>query len=165
MNFDDQLKELVKKLLDLALLSGTKIASAESCTGGLISGLITQIAGSSKMFDRGFVTYSNEAKMQNLGVLKKTLDEFGAVSQQVAEEMAIGAIKNSNANLSIAVTGIAGPISDDTNKPVGLVFISSLNDLNQNLIVEKFQFDGNRSEVRNAAITNALKILIFQLSQ
>ncbi|MFT6076966.1 MAG: PncC family amidohydrolase [Rickettsiales bacterium] len=164
MNFDDQLQELAKRLFDLATKSDIKIVTAESCTGGLISALITQISGSSNIFDRGFVTYSNEAKMQDLGVERKTLDDFGAVSEKVSAEMAIGAIKNSNANLSIAVTGIAGPESDDTKKPVGLTYISSFNSLTKKLITKEFSFAKNRPENRNLAVKNAIKILISQIN-
>jgi PncC family amidohydrolase len=163
MYFNYRSLSQAQKLLDLAVKKNIKIVSAESCTGGLISALITEISGSSKVFDRGFVTYSNEAKKENLGVLEETLSEFGAVSSQVASQMAIGAVKNSNANLSIAITGIAGPKSDDTEKPVGLVFIASFNDLNKKLIVEEFVFYGNRSQIRNLTLQSALEILISQL--
>lgn len=162
-NFNASLLDQAHKLFDLALKSNIKIVSAESCTGGLMSALITEIAGSSQIFDRGFVVYSNLAKEQNLGVNSKTLNDFGAVSEEAAKEMAIGAIKNSNANLSIAITGIAGPQSDDTKKPVGLVYISSFNNLNQNLIVKKFNFSGDRAQNRILTVENALTILITQI--
>ena len=163
-NFNAILLDQAQKLFDLALKSNVKIVSVESCTGGLISALITEIAGSSQIFDRGFVVYSNLAKEQNLGVNAKTLNDFGAVSEEVAKEMAIGAVKNSNANLSIAITGIAGPESDDTKKPVGLVYISSFNNLNQNLIVKKFNFSGNRFEIRILTVCKAIEILITQIN-
>jgi nicotinamide-nucleotide amidase len=97
----------------------------------MLSEHFTAVAGSSLWFNCGFITYSYESKMQMLEVDEVSLELFGAVSEEVAEQMAIGAVENSNADLSIAITGIAGPVSDDTNKPVGLVFISSFNDLNQ----------------------------------
>ncbi len=165
MNFSLDLFKRAQKLFDLACKSNIKIVSAESCTGGLLSALITEIAGSSQIFERGFVVYSNLSKQQNLGVNAKTLNDFGAVSEEVAKEMAIGALKNSQANLSIAITGIAGPESDDTKKPVGLVYISSFNNLNNNLLVKKFNFLGNRAEIRNSTVLEAIEILITQINQ
>lgn len=163
MNFNQELLNLVQSLFNLALKNNIKIVSAESCTGGLIASLITEISGSSKIFDRGFVAYSNLAKQKNLGVDAKILNQFGAVSQEVAREMAIGSIKNSNANLSIATTGIAGPDGGSADKPVGLVYISSFNNLNKSLIVKKFNFSGNRSENRILATSQAIEILINQI--
>ncbi len=165
MNFDQKLINQAQKLFNLALKNNIKIASAESCTGGLVSALITEIAGSSQIFERGFVVYSNLSKEQNLGVSSKTLNDFGAVSEETAKEMAIGAFKNSNANLSIATTGIAGPKSNDTKKPVGLVYISSFNNLNKKLVVEKFNFSGNRAQNRILTVSNAIEILINQINQ
>ena len=163
MNFNLELLDQAQKFLNLSLKNNIKIVSAESCTGGLIASLITEIAGSSQIFDRGFVVYSNLAKEQNLGVSNKTLNQFGAVSREVAQEMAIGAVKNSNANLSIATTGIAGPDGGTDEKPVGLVYISSFNNLNQNLVIQEFNFSGNRSENRILTVQNSLKILISQI--
>lgn len=163
MNFNLELLDQAQKFLNLSLKNNIKIVSAESCTGGLIASLITEIAGSSQIFDRGFVVYSNLAKEQNLGVSNKTLNQFGAVSREVAQEMAIGAVKNSNANLSIATTGIAGPDGGTDEKPVGLVYIASFNNLNQNLVIQEFNFSGNRSENRILTVQNSLKILISQI--
>ena len=163
MNFDIDLFRQAQTLFDLALKSNIKIASAESCTGGLIASLITEIAGSSKIFDRGFVAYSNLAKEQNLGINPQILSSFGAVSKEVAKEMAIAAIANSNANLSIATTGIAGPDGATASKPIGLVYISSFNSLNQNLITKQFNFVGDRSQNRILAVANAIQILITQI--
>ncbi len=163
MNFNLELLDQAQKFFNLSLKNNIKIVSAESCTGGLIASLITEIAGSSQIFDRGFVVYSNLAKEQNLGVSNKTLNQFGAVSREVAQEMAIGAVKNSNANLSIATTGIAGPDGGTDEKPVGLVYISSFNNLNQNLVIQEFNFSGNRSENRILTVQNSLKILISQI--
>jgi nicotinamide-nucleotide amidase len=98
------------------------VATAESCTGGMIISLLTDIPGSSSMVDRGFVTYSNEAKIDMLGVSKETLDKHGAVSAETAQEMAAGALKNSRAGITLAVTGIAGPDGGSAEKPVGLVW-------------------------------------------
>ena len=163
MNFNLELLDQAHKFFNLSLKNNIKIVSAESCTGGLIASLITEIAGSSQIFDRGFVVYSNLAKEQNLGVSNKTLNQFGAVSREVAQEMAIGAVKNSNANLSIATTGIAGPDGGTDEKPVGLVYIASFNNLNQNLVIQEFNFSGNRSENRILTVQNSLKILISQI--
>ncbi len=163
MIFDPKLLLQAQKLFYLAVKVKARIVTAESCTGGLFSALLTEIVGSSHIFDRGFVVYSNLAKEQNLGVNPQTLNKFGAVSEEVAREMAIGAIRYSKANLSVAITGIAGPQSDMTKKPVGLVYISSLNQLNNNLIVKKFNFSENRTENRILAVQAALKILIHQL--
>lgn len=163
MNFNLELLDQAQKFFNLSLKNNIKIVSAESCTGGLIASLITEIAGSSQIFDRGFVVYSNLAKEQNLGVSNKTLNQFGAVSREVAQEMAIGAVKNSNANLSIATTGIAGPDGGTDEKPVGLVYIASFNNLNQNLVIQEFNFSGNRSENRILTVQNSLKILISQI--
>lgn len=171
MMFDKILINKTKKLLTLALAKKIKIVSAESCTGGLISALITEISGSSKVFDSGFIVYSNLSKVQNLDVSHETLEKFGAVSKEVAKEMAIGAIKNSSANLSIAVTGIAGPQSDDTAKSVGLVYIASYNGINDCLIVKEFNFNGqghgqefnDRFYIRINAVVNAVEILINQI--
>ena len=148
-----------QRLFDLSLKANIKIVTAESCTGGLISSLITEIAGSSQVFDRGFVAYSNLSKEQNLGVSAKTINDFGAVSEEVAVQMAIGAIKNSNANLSIATTGIAGP-DGGGDKPVGLVYIASFNAVSKHLLVKKFNFSGNRNEIRILTVKNAVEILI-----
>lgn len=161
--FSEELLNSAQKLFNLAKKANVKIASAESCTGGLVSSLITEISGSSEIFDRGFVVYSNTAKIENLNVKNSTLDKFGAVSLEAAKEMAVGALQNSNANLSIAITGIAGPDGGSADKPLGLVYISSFNSVNNNLIAKKFNFSGNRNEVRMATVKNAVEILINQI--
>ena len=115
----DMVEQLIEKLKD----KKWTLVTAESCTGGMISTALTDRAGVSSVFDRGFVTYSNEAKMDCLGVSPETLKKYGAVSQQTAEEMAKGALDNSGAKVSIAVTGIAGPDGGTPQKPVGLVYI------------------------------------------
>ena len=112
-----------KEIIDLANLNKAVIASAESCTGGMLSSAITEIPGSSVIFECGFVTYSNISKMELLSVKENTLNFYGAVSEEVAGEMAIGAINNSKANLAISITGIAGPGSSNT-KPEGMVCFS-----------------------------------------
>jgi len=116
---DEEYIEVVYKLLRER---GLKLAAAESCTGGLFAGAITSIAGSSEVFDRGFVTYSNEAKMAQLGVDRETLERYGAVSEQCCREMAMGALKNSDADVAVAVTGISGPTGETCGKPIGTGF-------------------------------------------
>ena len=111
-----------KQVIELARTRGVKIATAESCTGGLIAGALTDIAGSSAVVDRGFVTYSNSAKMEMLEVSPETLQAHGAVSSQTAQQMAEGALAHSQASLTVSVTGIAGPGGGSADKPVGLVW-------------------------------------------
>ena len=125
MSFTPELLQQATELLAAARAKGLKIATAESCTGGLIAGLLTEIAGSSDVFERGFVTYSNQAKEEMLGVPAALLRQHGAVSEAVARAMAEGAIRNSTSDLSVAVTGIAGPGGGTDEKPVGLVHIAA----------------------------------------
>ena len=153
MFFASNLISLATEILQKSATKNLKITTAESCTGGLLSALFTEISGASKVFERGFVTYSNEAKIQMLGVKKETLENFGAVSKEVAGEMAQGALKNSSADVAIAITGVAGPNGGSAEKPVGLVYIA----LNER--VQKFNFGGDRSEVRKSAIIAALEML------
>lgn len=122
--FSNELIQRATDVLAAARARGLKIATAESCTGGLIAGLLTEIAGASDVFERGFVTYSNLAKEQLLGVPASLIRQHGAVSESVARAMAEGAIRNSTAQMAIAVTGIAGPGGGSDEKPVGLVHIA-----------------------------------------
>ncbi|MEM9788487.1 MAG: CinA family protein [Pseudomonadota bacterium] len=150
-------------LLDAAKAKGIMIATAESCTGGMVSAAITDIAGSSAVFDRGFVTYTNDAKMAQLGVRAATLAAHGAVSEQVAAEMAKGAIDHSEAGLAVSITGIAGPGGSD-HKPEGRVcFGIATPDFCQTETVE-FGALG-RAKVRQAATDHALTLLINALKQ
>lgn len=160
MPFYPDLKEQVARILNLARKKNLKITTAESCTGGLLSALFTEISGSSKVFERGFVAYSNEAKISMLGVKKETLEKFGAVSEEVAKEMAIGAIENSLADLSVAITGVAGPDGGTDEKPVGLVHIACFDKKNQKLISCKFNFSGDRFEIRKSALISSLQLLM-----
>lgn len=123
--FDHELRTAATDILAHARSAGVKIATAESCTGGLIAAVLTAIAGSSDVFDRGFVTYSNEAKTALLGVDPAMITRHGAVSEAVASQMAAGALARSNANIAVSVTGIAGPGGGSAEKPVGLVFIAT----------------------------------------
>lgn len=119
--FDDELIRRAAALLALARERRLMLASAESCTGGLLAALITEIPGSSDVFERGFVTYSNAAKIENLGVASALIDAFGAVSAEAAGAMALGALAHSHADVAVAVTGIAGPGGGSPQKPVGLI--------------------------------------------
>ncbi len=134
------------------------IATAESCTGGLISGALTEIPGSSDTFDRGFVTYSNAAKMQMLGVRQDTLARHGAVSEEVAAEMAEGALRNSDAGIAVAVTGIAGPGGSE-HKPEGRVCFGITDSFGTRTLTEDFGAIG-RQGVRAATVDLALRLLI-----
>ena len=156
---DEKLLENVSRILREKSL---KIATAESCTGGLIAHTITNISGSSEYFDRGFVTYSNEAKVELLNVSAKDLKENGAVSRIVAKSMAEGARKNSKADIGISTTGIAGPTGGTPEKPVGLVYIAVSN--SQETIVKKFNFKGNRLENKYHSCNAAFKMLYDLIS-
>ena len=146
------------RLLEVARAKGIVIATAESCTGGMVSAAITDIAGSSTIFDRGFVTYTNDAKMAMLGVSPATLDAFGAVSEQVAEEMCRGALAHSNANLAVSITGIAGPGGSDF-KPEGRVCFGITNATATQTETIEFGALG-RDKVRQAARDHALDLLL-----
>ena len=149
-------------LLALARSKGAKIVTAESCTGGLIAGAITDIAGSSDMFDRGFVTYSNAAKTEMLGVRAATLLQFGAVSEEVAREMADGALARSAADLAVSVTGIAGP-GGSGYKPEGRVCFG-LAAKNAETLTETMEFGPlGRAEVRRRTVMHALVLLLHAL--
>ena len=135
------------------------VATAESCTGGLIAGAITSVAGSSEWFERGFVTYSNRAKEELLGVLAETLRENGAVSGEVAAEMVAGALARSPADIAVAVTGIAGPGGGTSEKPVGLVWFAWMH-RGGAAQCRRFVFDGGREAVRRQSVAVALQGLI-----
>lgn len=139
-----------------------KLSTAESCTGGMISAAFTDLSGSSDIFDRGFVTYSNEAKMDMLGVSPATLEKFGAVSEETATEMCRGALANSLADVSIAVTGIAGPSGGTAEKPLGLVYIGIAN--KDGTSIFKHIFTGDRHSVRQQTVEAALTHLIDIIS-
>lgn len=136
-----------------------KLATAESCTGGLISGALTEVAGSSLVVDRGFVTYSNDAKIQMLGVELATLTAHGAVSRETALEMARGAVSHSGADVAVAVTGVAGPSGGSVEKPVGLVHLAAASRKGAVLHREMRYGDIGRDAVRMAAIRTALELL------
>ncbi|WP_267892416.1 CinA family protein [Ketobacter alkanivorans] len=138
-----------------------KIVTAESCTGGWVSQSITQVAGSSAWFDRSYVTYSNEAKREMLGVKIRTLNKYGAVSREVVEEMALGAVKKSGADFSVAISGIAGPDGGTDEKPVGTVWLAwnIAGSVDSSLTL----LPGARRDVRAAAVTLALQGLLVRI--
>jgi len=150
---------MTEDLLEICQNSGLKLALAESCTGGLIAGCITSVAGSSAVFERGFVTYTNAAKTDMLGVPAELFDEVGAVSEQVAVHMAEGALHHSDANVSLSVTGIAGPGGATPDKPVGLVHIACARD-GRLTHHERHEFKGDRQRVRLQAVESGLKLLL-----
>jgi nicotinamide-nucleotide amidase len=135
------------------------LASAESCTGGMIGAILTDVAGSSDVFERGFVTYSNEAKHDMLGVPTSLIDEVGAVSEEVARAMAEGVIRHSNAQISVSVTGVAGPGGGSESKPVGLVHIAVAYE-GHDTHHERHMFVGDRKEVRMQAVTAAFNLIM-----
>ena len=147
-----------KKVFGLAVLNKAVIASAESCTGGMLSSTITEIPGSSAIFDCGFITYSNIAKMKLLNVNETSLDYYGAVSEEVAREMAIGALNNSKANLAISITGIAGPGGSIT-KPEGMVCFSIAIKDKIKLTETKNWGPLGRDRVRKTATLHGLQLL------
>lgn len=161
MNIDPELPTMAEMTVERFRAVGFRCATVESCTGGLISALITSVPGSSDIYDRGFITYSNDSKSELVGVSRETLDEFGAVSMQAAIEMAIGGLNNSNANACVAVTGIAGPGGGDEQKPVGMVFIAVANDFEEGAYGEEFIFgEEARDVIRNESAKAALEMLI-----
>ena len=153
--------DLITKIFSKLKQHDFMLATAESCTGGMISAAITDVSGSSAFFDRGFVTYSNEAKMQMLGVRPQIIDSYGAVSEETAQEMAVGAVKNSNAQISIAVTGVAGPGGGTDEKPVGLVYIAVARQ--NDVQVAKNLFSGTRSEIRQQTCHKAVQLVLDSL--
>ena len=161
--FDDEILDLARQVIDANLAIGRTVALAESCTGGLVAGALTEIAGSSEVFERGFVTYSNEAKLESIGVNQDILETFGAVSVAVAWAMAQGALKHSHADLAVAITGIAGPGGGTAKKPVGtVVFACATRDEDPGKVVADIEHFGDlgRSEIRRQAVIRALKLLL-----
>ena len=148
-----------KRVLILCRAAKLKIATAESCTGGLVIAALTEIAGSSDVVDRGFVTYSNAAKQRMLGVTSLTLDQNGAVSRETAEEMAQGAVANSDAHLAVAITGIAGPGGATPGKPVGLVHFAAAARDGRLIHREKRYGKIGRRRVRLKSVLEALAML------
>jgi nicotinamide-nucleotide amidase len=159
---DAQLNQLSHQIgLALTRLNLT-LATAESCTGGWVAQVVTHTPGSSNWFDRGFITYSNDAKVEMLGADPETIARYGAVSQETAAEMAAGALVNSSALISLSVSGIAGPSGGSPDKPVGTVCFAwcKLGDEPQ---TERHRFDGDRESVRHQAVVYALEGLLARL--
>lgn len=159
MTFPDRLTRQAAALIDFCRTRKLMLATAESCTGGLIAGLITSVSGSSDVFDSGFVTYSNAAKTRMTGVPADLIARVGAVSEEVARSMAAGALAGSGANLSIAVTGIAGPGGGTAQKPVGLVHCAAAGRSGQTIHEKLSLGDIGRAEVRIATVEVAIKLL------
>ncbi len=157
------MKPVVESLLTLAKERGLKISTAESCTGGLISAGLTEVAGSSAVFEYGFVTYANKAKIDMLGVTSESLEAYGAVSEQVAGEMALGALDRSGADIAVSVTGIAGPGGSEF-KPEGRVCFG-LAQRDGETITQTVEFGAiGRENVRKLTTQNALKLLLDKIS-
>jgi nicotinamide-nucleotide amidase len=154
------LRGLATGLLERCRSRGLKVATAESCTGGLVAAALTEIAGSSDVVERGFVTYSNEAKQEMLGVKPMTLVRHGAVSHQTAVEMAKGALAHSLADLAVAITGIAGPGGGSKAKPVGLVHFAAASRGSRTIHRSKRYGDIGRTRVRMESVFEALEMLV-----
>jgi nicotinamide-nucleotide amidase len=157
--FPIDLVQQAERLLQQLRAKGLKLATAESCTGGLIAALLTEIAGSSDVVDRGHVTYSNEAKMEMLGVPQATLESVGAVSRETALAMAAGALVHSRADIAVAVTGVAGPGGGSDAKPVGLVHLSVARKGRDPVHREMRYGDIGRAGVRLATVRTAIEML------
>ena len=156
--FDHEIRDAAERVLTSCRTHKLKIVTAESCTGGLVAAALTAIAGSSDVVDRGFVTYSNEAKHEMLGVALDTLEKHGAVSEPVARAMARGALTHSMADISVSVTGVAGPGGGSAEKPVGLVHVAAARS-GFELIAEHHVFPGDRDGIRRLATITALSLL------
>ena len=156
---DDELRLAAKRVLDLFRARGLKVATAESCTGGLVAATLTEIAGSSDVVDCAFVTYSNAAKQAMLGVPATTLKRHGAVSGETAAAMAAGALKNSQADAAVAITGIAGPGGGTKQKPVGLVYFAAASRDGRRLARSRRYGKIGRRRVRQRSVAEALALL------
>ena len=159
--FARELLEATDRLLQLCHAAGLRLATAESCTGGLIAACMTEIPGASDVLERGFVTYSNESKTALLGVSSELLETMGAVSEEVASAMAEGAIEAANVDLSIAVTGVAGPGGGTQEKPGGLVHMAAAG-CGAPTLHERHRFKGDRTEIRMQAVRAAIALLTRQ---
>jgi nicotinamide-nucleotide amidase len=156
--FDHEMRDAAERVLHACRKRGLKVATAESCTGGLVAATLTAIAGSSDVVERGFVTYANEAKREMLGVPWDALLGHGAVSDPVARAMAAGAIARSGADLAVSVTGVAGPGGGTAEKPVGLVHFGGAR-RGFDVVAERHVFPGDRDAIRRVSVITALTIL------
>jgi len=159
---DNELLALGQRLATVLKARSQMLATAESCTGGLIAGACTDLSGSSDWFERGFVTYSNAAKVEMLGVDPALIEQHGAVSEVVARAMAFGAVRHSQAQVGVAVTGVAGPTGGSAEKPVGTVWFGF--SVDGVLTSELQRFDGDRAAVRQATVRHALRRLLELLA-
>lgn len=156
--FDHEMRDAAERVLFACRKNGLKVVTAESCTGGLIAATLTAIAGSSDVVDRAFITYSNEAKREMLGVPWDAILGHGAVSEPVARAMAAGALARSNAQLAVSVTGVAGPGGGSAEKPVGLVHFGAVRQ-GRAAVAERHVFPGDRDGIRRVSVLTALTIL------
>ncbi|MDR6670668.1 CinA family protein [Rhizobium sp. 1399] len=158
--FPADITSMAENIIHNFTAAGLMVSTAESCTGGLIAGALTEISGSSAVVDRGFVTYTNVAKMQMLGVQEETLIRFGAVSEETARQMVHGALFRSRADLAVAVTGIAGPSGGSPEKPVGLVHLAAKSRSGKLIHRKMLYGDIGRTEIRLSTIRTALQMVI-----
>lgn len=157
--FPPDLIDLADRVLKACNAGGLTLATAESCTGGLISGCLTSVSGSSSVIDRGFVTYTNEAKAEMLGVPVDLIGTYGAVSEPVARQMALGVLARTRADIALSVTGIAGPTGGTATKPVGLVYLGAAR-RGRPPVVERHVFGGDRDAVRLASVRRSLELAL-----
>ena len=149
---------LAQIVIEKAYRNEVKLATAESCTGGMVCAALTSISGSSTVVEGGFITYSNEMKVSAIGVSEKTIETHGAVSSQTAEEMAKGAKSAASADIAVSITGIAGPTGGSEEKPVGLVYFGLAT--NTDVKTDKKIFSGERDDIRTSATEHALKLIL-----
>jgi len=162
-DFPDEINRRAKFLIEICREKKVRLSTIESCTGGLLSGCLTDIAGSSEVLDRAFVTYSNESKHEEVGVSNYYLNKFGAVSDIVAREMCAGAMRRNGVGAAVSLTGIAGPGGGTKTKPVGLVFIGVATSAVPPSS-HRYIFFGDRQEVRSAAIVEALDLVTVAIA-
>jgi len=156
---DDDIVEAAKRLLDICKRKNLTVATVESCTAGLVAGTLTEVPGTSSILDRGFVTYSNQAKQDMVGVSAATLKTHGAVSRQTAEEMVRGALAHAPVDLAVSITGIAGPDGGSDEKPVGLVHFGAASRSGQFVLAEMRFGNIGRSQVRKQSVLKAFRML------
>ena len=161
---DRDVQGAANALLELCKKKKLTLATAESCTGGLVAAALSEISGSSLVLDRGFVTYSNEAKQQMLGVTPATIDVYGAVSRECAEEMAKGALAHASVDLAVSITGIAGPTGAVPGKPIGLVFFCAASRSGRTIAHDRKYGDIGRAKVRRESVLQALAML-YELAE
>ncbi len=156
---DQEVIDAANLVLEACKAKKLTVATAESCTGGLVAAALTHIAGSSAVVDRGYVTYTNDAKMQMIGVAPMTIETYGAVSRECAQEMAKGALAHSGASLAVSITGIAGPTGAVPGKPIGLVFFCAASRSGRLITHDRKYGDIGRAQVRRASVLQALDML------